>query len=212
VSGPDSQHGFSWYDVLGVLPGASAEKIQRTYDAKMRLLRPELISGAPSNVVRAASRAQAILDTARRVLGDPVSRERYDQQMGFRRSGQGLARAADFPSDPGWGPSDFSYAGGRDVMELVGGLMALTDWLAPHPRPPGRVPVPDVRGLFHAVGLEVAGRLGIRVRAVRLTEHPMAVDGLIVDQSPLPPATIRRTRPLTVQVWHPPVRSAGRGR
>ena len=96
-------------------------------------------------------------------------------------------------------------------MELVGGLMALTDWLAPHPRPPGRIPVPDVRGLFYAACLEVTGRLGIQVRAVRLTEHPMPVDGLVVDQSPLPPATVRRARPLTVQVWHPPVRSAGYG-
>jgi DnaJ domain len=206
VAGSDPQHGFSWYDVLGVLPGASAGKIQRTYEAKMSLLRPELISGAPSNVVKAASRAQDILNAALRVLGDPVSRERYDEAAGFRRIGQGLTQAAGFPSDPGWGPADFSFAGGVAAEEVLGSIMALTNWLAPHPRPPGRIPVPDVRGLFHAVCLEVAGRLGIQVRAVRLTEHPMAVDGLVVDQSPLPPGTIRRTRPLTVQVWHPPVR------
>jgi len=206
VSGSDPQHGFSWYDVLGVLPGASAEKIQRTYDAKTSLLRPELISGAPSNVVRAASQAQGILDAARHVLGDPVSRERYDEAAGFRPRGDGLARPAGFPSDPGWGPADFNFAGGIAGEEVLGSIMALTNWLAPHPRPPGRIPVPDVRGLFHAVCLEVAGRLGIQVRAVRLTGHPMAVDGLVVDQSPLPPATIRRARPLTVQVWHPPAR------
>jgi curved DNA-binding protein CbpA len=91
VSGPDPDRGVSWYDVLGVLPGASAAKIQRIYDAKVSLLQPELISGAPSNVVKAASRARAILDEARRVLGDPVSRERYDEAAGFRRSGEGLA-------------------------------------------------------------------------------------------------------------------------
>jgi len=211
VSGPDPERGVSWYDVLGVLPGASAAKIQRTYDAKVSLLRPELLSGAPSNVVQAASRARAILDAARHVLGDPVSRERYDEAAGFRRSGEGLARPAGVPSDPGFGPADFGYAGGRDVMELVGGLMALTEWLAPHPRPPGRISVPEVRGLFYAACLEVTGRLGIQVRTVRLTEHPMPVDGLVVDQSPRPPATIRRVRPLTVQVWHPPVRPAGDG-
>jgi hypothetical protein len=212
VARSDPEQAFSWYDVLGVLPGASAGKIQRTYDAKMRLLRPEMISGAPSRVVKAASRARGILDAARSVLGDPVSRERYDQAAGFRRSGEGLARPADFPSDPGWGPADFSYAGGRDVMDVVGGLMALTDWLAPHPRPSARVRVPDVRGLFYAVCLEVTGRLGLQVREIRLTEHPMPVDGLIVDQSPLPPKTIWRTRPLTVYVWHPPVRPGGQGR
>jgi PASTA domain len=121
VGGSDPERGFSWYDVLGVLAGASAETIQRTYEDKMSLL-------------------------------------------------------------------------------------------APHPRPRGRVPVPDVRGLFYAVGLEVAGRLGLQVRAVRLTEHPMPVDGLVVDQSPLPPTTVRRGAPLTVKVWHPPVRSSGHSR
>jgi DnaJ domain len=209
VSGPDP--GFSWYDVLGVLPGASAGKIRRTYDAKLSLLRPELISGAPSNVVKAATRARGILEEAWHVLGDPVSREHYDEAAGFRRGGKGLAGPGNVPSDPGWGPADFSYAGGRDVMEVLGSLMALTDWLAPHPRPPGRIPVPDVRGLFYAACLEVTGRLGLQVTTIRLTEHPMPVDGLVVDQSPLPPATTRRSRPVTVQVWHPPVRAAGYG-
>ena len=54
MSGPDPDRGVSWYDVLGVLPGASAAKIQRIYDAKVSLLQPELISGAPPNVVKAA--------------------------------------------------------------------------------------------------------------------------------------------------------------
>ena len=157
-------------------------------------------------MLRSASRAQSLLDAAWHVLGDTVTRQRYDEAAGFRRGGDGLAGSGNVPSDPGWGPADFGYAGGRDVMEVVGSLMALTDWLAPHPRPQGRVPVPDVRGLFFAACLEVTGRLGLQVRAVRLTDHPMPVDGLVVGQSLLPPATIRRTRPLTVQVWHPPIR------
>jgi len=65
--------GITWYEILGVLPGASAEKIEREYDAKRSLLRPELISGAPSNVLAAVTRAEGILDRAWRVLGDPVS-------------------------------------------------------------------------------------------------------------------------------------------
>jgi hypothetical protein len=32
----------------------------------------------------------------------------------------------------------------------------------------------------------------------------MAIDGLVVDQDPAPPATARRSGTLTVQVWHPP--------
>jgi hypothetical protein len=198
--------GITLYDVLGVLPGASPDTIQREYDAKTRLLRPGLISGAPSTVVMAASRAQEMLDAARRVLGDPANRERYDETAGFRRSGEGLARPAGFPSDPGWGPADFGYAGGLRVGALTGALTALGDWLAPHPGPPKRVPVPDIRGLFYSAGLAVAGRLGLQVTAVRLTEHPMPVDGLIVGQDPLPPAMVRRASALAVKVWHPPVR------
>jgi len=49
--------------------------------------------------------------------------------------------------------------------------------------------VPDVRGLFYSVCLETVGKLGLRVTAIRLTEHPMPVDGLVVDQ---PPAHRRR--------------------
>jgi hypothetical protein len=211
VSGPDPADarsgGITWYDVLGVLPSAPAERIQREYDAKTSLLRPELLSGAPSNVLTAATRARGILDAARRVLGDPVSRERYDEAAGFRRSGGGLAEPSGVPSDPGWGPSDFSYAGGGRIEEVIGSLMAVTEWLAPHPQPPRRVPVPDVRGLFYAASLEVAGRLGLHVTAVRLTEHPMPVDGLVVNQSPLPPAKVRRASALTVQVWHPRARA-----
>jgi hypothetical protein len=212
VSGPDHadarRDGITWYDVLGVLPAAPAERIQHQYDAKTSLLRAELLSGASSRVLTAATRAQGILDAARRVLGDPVSRERYDEAVGFRRSGEGLAGTGGVPSDPGWGPSDFSFAGGTQVAEMIGSLMALTDWLAPHPHPPRRVPVPDVRGLFYAACLEVGGRLGLHVTAVRLTEHPMPVDGLVVDQYPLPPAKARRGSALTVQVWHPPIRRA----
>jgi hypothetical protein len=214
VSGPDlagaRDCGITWYDVLGVLPAAPAARIRYQYDAKTSLLRPEVLSGASSKVLTAATRAQGLLDAARSVLGDPVSRQRYDEAAGFRRSGEGLAGPGGVPSDPGWGPSDFSFAGGTRAALVIGSLTALTDWLAPHPQPPRRVSVPDVRGLFYAACLEVAGRLGLHVTAVRLTEHPMPVDGLVVDQSPLPRAKARRGSALTVQVWHPAARSAGR--
>jgi hypothetical protein len=35
----------------------------------------------------------------------------------------------------------------------------------------------------------------------------MAVDGLVVDQDPQPPAKAYRGDKLTVQLWHPPARS-----
>jgi len=195
--------GVTWYEILGVLPGASAEKIRREYDAKRSLLRPELISGAPSNVLAAVTRAEGILDAARRVLGDPVRRERYDEAAGIRLGGGSLARPENVASDPGFRWSDFGLAGPAE--DLLG--TALVGLLAPSPGPPWRVAVPDVRGLFYQVCTRVVGPLNLQVIAVRLTEHPMPVDGLVVDQSPRSPAKVRRASGLTVQVWHPPARS-----
>jgi hypothetical protein len=151
--------GVTWYDVLGVLPGAEARKITREYDAKAALLGPGLISGAAPNVVTAVMRAQDLLDTAWTVLGDPESRRRYDQVAGPRRR--------------------------RDRRAVV----------------------PDFRGLFYGVCLEVATRHGLHVRIMRLTERPMAVDGLVVDQDPRPPSKASRGGTLTVQLWHPPAQS-----
>ena len=181
--------GLTWYDVLGVLPGAEARKINRAYDAKAALLRPELIWGAPPDVLTAATRAQALLDAAREVLGDPASRNRYDEAAGLRRSGGGLGQ-------PG---SGIESAGTASA-----GLPALTGWLGPRRRRSRPAAVPDVRGLFYHVCREVATRHGLHVRIIRLTERPMAVDGLVVDQDPRPPAKQRRRRELTVQLWHPP--------
>jgi len=199
--------GITWYDVLGALPGATPAEIQQAYDDKAGVLRPELVSGAPSSVVTAVSRAQGILDAAWRVLGDPASRERYDESADLMHIGGGLAPPGDSPSDPGWGPADPDFVAGYPGAALLGGLMMLTDLLAPQPHLPRRIPVPDVRGLFYSVCLDLLGRLDLQVTAVRLTPHPMPVDGLVVDQSPKPPAKIRREGELTVQVWHPPLRA-----
>jgi curved DNA-binding protein CbpA len=141
----------TWYDILDVMPGATTEEIQGKYDSQAGLLRPELIAGAPSAVITAVSRAQQLLDTARDVLGDPATRARYDVAAGIRRRGGGLAQEQSFPSEPGLSSEDFDVPVGAKGAELLGGLMALTDWLAPHPGPPRRVIVPDVRGM-HAYG------------------------------------------------------------
>ena len=177
-----------------VMPGAETRKIQRKYEDKASLLRPELISGAPPNVVTAVMLAQDLLDTAWDVLGDPDSRKRYDETAGLRRSGGSLAQPGTGIESAGLAPADLGIIGGR------------TGWLGPRRRRNRPGAVPDVRGLFYQVCLEVASLRGLRVRTVRLTEHPMAVDGLVVDQDPRPPAKARRGGTLTVQVWHPPAR------
>jgi hypothetical protein len=194
------QPGITWYDVLGVLPGATAKQVQDQYDAKVSLLRPELIAGAPSPVIAAASRAREILGAAQRVLTDPANRARYDEAVGLRRRGGGLRPPGSFPSWPGVERPDIGDAG----LEALGALLMLADWMTPRPRAPRRVAVPDVRGLSFSVCLGITGKLGFRLIPVRLTERPRPVDGLVVDQSPRPAAKVRRGSELTVQVWHPP--------
>jgi hypothetical protein len=197
---------ITWYDLLGALPDAPSEDIQQAYDAKASLLRPELLSGAPSKVSIAAAQAQGIINAARQVLGDPVSRQRYDEAAGLWRSRGSLDQPGDFPAGSGLPDSD--VAADNPGAEVLRSLGALNLWLAQHPSQPGRIPVPDVRGLFHDVFLEVIGRLDLHVTSVQLTQHPMPVDGLVVDQSPQPPAKIHRRGELTVQVWHPPAQAS----
>lgn len=200
------QEGITWYDVLGVLPGAEARKIKREYEAKSALLRPDMIAGAPSNVLKAVTRAQDMLDGAWEVLGDPVSRRRYDEAVGLRRSGGGLGQHGTGIESDRLAPADPGFLGELPGVAEVGGLLAaLTGGLVRKPRPARPVAVPDVRGLFYPVCVEVARRHRLQVTAVRLTERPMAVDGLVVDQDP-PPGTVRRGGQLTVQIWHPPAR------
>jgi DnaJ domain len=188
------QAGLTWYDVLGVLPGAEVRKIRRRYEDKAGLLRPELFPGAPAEVVTAVRRAQELLEGAWQVLGDPESRKRYDEAVGLRRSGGGLGQPGTGIESAGLAPADPGFNSG------------LTGWRGPRRRRNRPGAVPDVRGLFYQVCLEVATRRGLHVRTVRLTARPMAVDGLVVDQDPKPPAKARRGGTLTVQVWHPPAR------
>ena len=172
-------NGITWYDVLEVQPGASPEEIQYAYESKASLLRPEVVAGAPSMVLDAVARGQRILDEARRVLGAPGNREHYDASL--RGGATGLAESA----QPDLG----------------------ADWMAaPHHDWERRITVPDVRGLFYSVCLDFVSRLDLRLKEVRLTEHPMPVDGLVVGQSPAPLAKAHRSSELTIQVWHPPER------
>jgi hypothetical protein len=201
--------GITWYDVLSVLPGAETKRIEREYEAKSGLLRPDMIAGASSNVLTAVTRAQGMLDRAWEVLGDPVSRGRYDKEIGIRRSGEGLGQPGTGPFDPGPGPDDPGIVGElpgvAEVISVGALLAALTGGLVRKPRPARPVAVPDVRGLFYLVCVEVARRHRLQVTTIRLTERPMAVDGLVVDQDP-PPGAVRRGGQLTVQIWHPPSR------
>jgi curved DNA-binding protein CbpA len=168
--------GATWYEVLGVLPGADPRKIRREYEARSGLLRPEVIAGAPSGVLTAVTRAQGLLDGAWRVLSDPDRRSRYDWEAGLLTSDGGLDPARnEGPSEPQ--ADDMGFVAGELFGELIGGWQELFGGRVRRPRRRGPATVPDVRGLFSQTCREVAQRHGLEVTAVRLTERPMPVEG-----------------------------------
>jgi hypothetical protein len=195
---------LTWYDVLGVLPGASPGQVESAYQERARLLDLRMLNGAPSKVLKAADTARATVGEAWHILQDAAARRRYDELIAVGRNGEGLGSALSTPSVPG------GSAFGRYVT-ADGVIAALEDLLMPHPSPSRRVIVPDLRGLFMRSCLQVIGDLGLHVEMVQLTEHPMPVEGLVVDQSPLPGAEVSRSSTLTVEIWHPPSRSVVSG-
>src|SRR5215472_9276161 len=105
--------------------------------------------------------------------------------------GEGLAPVSSEPSEP-------------EVSLGRGWTMADEEALEPYPSPSSHVVVPDVGGLFYHACLDVAARVGLHPDPVRLTAHPMPVEGLVVGQKPAPGARVHRDSTLTVQLWHPP--------
>lgn len=195
---------LSYYDILGVLPGASVDEIRQSYDARASVLAPTLIAGAPSKAVAVVDRARAALEVARRTLTDPAARRRYDTEIGLLRPGTGLATPVAVPSEGSWTWQPRGAGRGSFNSDVVvEGLGAIADWLAPHPAPPRHVAVPDLRGLFVGAARRLCTLTGLRAEVVQLTRNPMPVEGLVVDQSPRPGTKARRSAAVTVQVWHP---------
>jgi DnaJ domain/PASTA domain len=181
---------ITWYDVLGVLPDAPEEDIREAWQARMDAFQPAALTGAPSSVVTAAGRARQAVGNAWRVLADPAAREAYDVEIGFERPGEGLAPPSSEPSEP--------------ALALSEGWSTADEQAQPYPSRRSRVVVPDVQGLFYRACLDVAGRVGLRLKPVRLTAHPMPVEGLVVSQTPPAGQRVRHDSIVTVQLWHPP--------
>jgi hypothetical protein len=200
---------ITWYDILGIEPGASAETVRRACQERGRQLEDDRMAGAPEAVADAAARGWRVLHAAWLVLGDRAERERYDEELGVGRQGAGPARRE--PGPPRREPAAADAGTVIAALDPGGGpdeLGALADWLGPLARPsrrrPRQVTAPDVRGLFFGPCHDALARSGVRVRAVRLTADPLPVEGLVVDQSPAPGANLPLPGTLTVRVWHPP--------
>lgn len=183
---------ITWYDVLGVLPDATPDDIREAWQARKAALRAGALAGASPEVQAAADRARQAVLAAWRVLADPAARESYDEEAGLARPGEGLAPPWRGPSGPDVGLGEGWSTADEEALE------------PPHPRRASRVVVPDVRGLFYRACTDVADRVGLRVAPIRLTPHPMPVEGLVVGQAPAPGERVRHDSTLTVRLWHPP--------
>jgi hypothetical protein len=193
---------LTYYDILGVLPGATTDDVRFSYTAKVALLAPEMISGAPTKVLTAVDRARTVLEEARQTLTDGQARRRYDTEIGILRPGTGLARPYPVPSEGGWAPGwgwQVSYRGSA----IAAALAFVADALAPRRRLARRVIVPDARGVFVTPARRLMTLTGLHAELVQLTKNPMPVEGLVVDQDPPPGSTASRSSIVTMRVWHP---------
>src|SRR5215831_7112660 len=124
----------TWYDVLGVVPGATTDDIREAWQERQAALQPGRLAGAPSEVQSAADRARQAVAEAWRVLADPAARAAYDQDAGFHRPGEGLGPPSETPGEPG-------------VSLSEGWSLADEEALEPYPDRTSHVVVPDVAGL-----------------------------------------------------------------
>ena len=193
---------LTFYDILGVESGASAAAVQRGYDARMAVLAPAMISGAPSKVVSIAERTKVSLELAYHTLTDPVGRRLYDEDSGVLRVGGGLKAPQYFPSPGNWARD--GSGSGTDPGAPVEFLGMIADWLSLRPATSRKVTVPDARGLFVNPARRLMGLSGLHPTVDQLTKDPMPVEGLVIDQSIPHGARVRRLTPVTLQVWHPP--------
>ena len=193
---------LTYYDILGVTAGASADDVQRGYEARMAVLAPGMIAGAPSKVVATVDRARAAVELARRTLTDPAGRRVYDVDSGVLRVGGGLSRPQPVPSTGNW--TWHGNVSGTDLDAPAEFLGMIADWLALRPARARRVTVPDARGLFVGPARRLMTLSGLHAVAVQLTRDPMPVEGLVIDQSVPAGARVRRMSPIELQVWHPP--------
>jgi len=185
-------------DILGISASASPEEARAAYDMKVKTLERYFLPAGNPKVVRAAKRALAALNGALSVAGDPIRRVRYDNETGIRHGVTGQAEPESAASQSGLDLPDTSGVFETGAFEYVDpnvvlmGLAALADWLTPRPRRSQRVVVPDVRGMFGRQCRRAAAKTGLRIKVVQLTEHPMPIEGLVVDQSPQPGTKVRR--------------------
>jgi hypothetical protein len=197
---------MNYYDVLGVASGAPVDEVLDSYRAKVAVLEPSMVSGAPSTVVAVVGRARKAVEVARQTLTDPVKRQQYDIAIGVVRPGSGLG-SYEMPTDPSYATGGLLEFADPDMYEEM--LTELADWLAPAPPHPHHVTVPDARGLFLNSARRMMDLAGLGCHFTQLTKEPLPVEGLVVDQTPTPGERVHPMSAVVVHVWHPSQQVAG---
>jgi hypothetical protein len=82
---------LTYYDVLGVEPGADLDAIRQAWRRKVRLLHPDRHLGSPDQVQADAAAETLRVNRAWETLRDPEARRRYDQTISATRSPRPVA-------------------------------------------------------------------------------------------------------------------------
>lgn len=167
---------LTWYDVLGVLPGASTEQVRSAYESRARLLNARMFTGVPLKVLKAADVARAAADQAWHVLRDPSARQQHDEEIGVRRIGEGLDAPLSIPSGPGGAPSGRWLS--ADIVTA-----GLADLMTSHPAPRRQVVMPELRGLFASSVLRITGGLGLHLQKGSAHRPSNAGHGVLCSRS-----------------------------
>ena len=153
----------SHYEVIGVAPGATTEEIHARYVAKVGMLDPSCHAGADPEVLVLARRAQERLHQAWETLKDASSRRCYDELLGQASEGhQEPEDALGRPplSSPSW--PNIPAPSGR-LGALLAVPAAVADWLAPGPRRPRKVVVPEFLAMNVSQTSAIALRADVRL-------------------------------------------------
>jgi hypothetical protein len=129
-----------------------------------------------------------------RLLDLPPDASRGEIQRAFEERAKELHRRRVF------GTPDEALAADRAMTVLQHARRSLAATGAPAQQGA----TPDLHGMRFSESLSAASLAGLRLKVVRLTERPAPVDGLVIDQYPVPGARTRAGGTVTVRVWHPP--------
>ncbi len=205
----ESQPVATHYDVLGVSSEASDEDVRYAFEEVAATLDPNRQSHSPPETRARAQEALRIVNESWAILGDPDERRRYDGALASSASEASLARSGAAAGAPDRSPPErwppTIETGQFRLDAALAGLEAGAAWLAPSRRLSRKVVVPDLRGLPAGEARYLAVKAGLHVRIIQLATRPLPVEGRVLNQQPVPGASVVRDSQIVLDVVHPEV-------